>query len=220
MMNLAAFHDLPSNPNFTNHAILHLDTNEHTIALHLFTAAHGHSQRFYMDRTRFASWLSEKPAESFLDADMAMFLKAYRADAAVQFRVSFVSVHMDSSITGYLLSFSVPVGTLEQALMGMSVKLLVDTAQSCTQAKLHFSSGAQARIASYCSDKILRRALSKALRDAFHYGCSSDITLYGENDGFFFREESGICGGLIHHTSTIAGRNGERYPCHSFTVHT
>lgn len=210
-----------TNRNFTDHAILNLSADEHTIVLHAFTAAHGHSQRFYMSTMRFASWLRQKPSESFLDVDLAMFLQAYRIDDnKVFFRVSFTRISGDNTLSGYQLSFDVPVETLEQVLTGASARLLVDTVSRHEQARLHFSASAQAQIAVYAKDQKKRRALSKALRDNFSYGRSSKITLYGDIDGFYFVEEDGICGGLVHHTSTVRGRDGKTHTAHSFSVHT
>jgi hypothetical protein len=65
-----------------------------------------------------------------------------------------------------------------------------------------------------------RRALSKALRDNWHWSREETISLYADwNNSFFFQAET-ISGGLCQHTDTITGKDRKPRDRIRYSVHT
>lgn len=64
-------------------------------------------------------------------------------------------------------------------------------------------------------DKLLRRAFLKAIRQSFIWGHDSTVTLFPDYDGFFFREDHGICGGLIISRYQVGAHEAVRFSIHT-----
>lgn len=174
-----------------NSIILYLDpANEDFISLSTYAPERGHSIRFLICRNGLREWLSH-PSRSFLNRDL---------DNSLQFRIDGDIIHADimwcsvnslDEVSGYRQRFSFPESALKEALYeDKPAKLLIRTNAPVPQSSLVFSSGARDLIRDISSDKLKRRALSKALRRSFHYG-PSVIYLYRDSKtDFFFRETS------------------------------
>ncbi len=69
-------------------------------------------------------------------------------------------------------------------------------------------------------NKLERRALSKALRDNWHWSHSEQVNLYADwNNSFFFDTET-ISGGLCKHTDMLTGKDGYPRERIRYSIHT
>ena len=98
-------------------------------------------------------------------------------------------------VTGFRQTFELPADLIRRAMDGERVTYLYYPQTQTTKIVVK-----RDELRGIISDPLKRRALSKALRDYFHYGADEIVTLYkdGAND-FVFRTRSGYpsCGGLI-----------------------
>lgn len=112
-------------------------------------------------------------------------------------RVTFDFAWLDGvgdRITGFRQAFELPTDLIRRAMDGERVTYLYHPQTRTTKIVV------KRELTEIISNPSKRRALSKALRDYFHYGADEVVTLYkdGAND-FVFRTRSGYpsCGGLI-----------------------
>ena len=119
-------------------------------------------------------------------------------------------------LAGHQESFELPAELLFAAIGGNpGIRI---TNRSVIQCPITIRPSAQRMIKDL--NKLERRALSKALRDNWHWSHAEPINLYADwNDSFYFDSET-ICGGLCRHTDTITGKDGNPHQRIKYTVHT
>ncbi len=164
-------------------------------------------------------------AKSFLDgtnpilydADLNNFLSVYYVDAdTLLFRVYWLNNTGSDQLAGHQESFELPAEMLFAAVSGNPGKRI--TNRSVFQCPITIRPSAQRMIKDL--NKLEHRALSKALRDNWHWLHPEPINLYADwNDSFYFDSET-ICGGLCRHTDTIKGKDGNPHQRIKYTVHT
>ena len=184
------------------------------ISLTTLSRQHGKSQRFLLCKANLKAFLDGTVPELY-DADLNNFLHGCYADAeTVHLRITWLTG--SEKLTGYREYFDLPVMLLVAAVNDLTSKYLVHNEP--TQCPIKLSSSAQKMIQDL--DTLEHRALSKALRDNWHWSYPEPITLYADwNDSFYFHSES-ICGGLCRHASTVQGSDRKPHLCIRYSVHT
>lgn len=172
------------------------------IRLRTYSRIRGLSRTFIIERKKLACALE---GQSVVDADIDGFIEAYQQRANKITLVLYWLFRNTSNddITGYMQLMHVPVDVLKhviQAEDGVTVKYLYMYDQR-RKAIIH-ADGATKTIRQIQSDKRIKRAFSKALRD--HFDWSDDDTVYLFSDGLYdiyFACEGcwPIHGGLILH---------------------
>lgn len=207
----------------TNNILVKLAPSGNFILLTTYDRVHGRSSTFYLTKSRVFYWLEyEEEAEDVTEVDALSSFHAYRVREGYAYvRVVWATAHSGDCVSGYYQSFELPLELFQRVCEGEGVTYMVKDYPVMTQARITLSDNAQEMISLYGRKK--RRALSKALRNAFCYGPDSTVTLYADFGGFFFIAEGGICGlrgGLILHEKTVTGSNGSTYTGYGFSVHT
>ena len=153
--------------------------------------AHGASQRFLASKRGLSKlW----DGELFLETDLHNVMKASEYNGCTHIKFWWVREKWNREIEGYMQTFMVANTDICAAFDNPEpVKLLVDNEYK--PCKICITDAAQAEIGQLSHDK--QRALRKFMRDAFRWK-DSEVTIYRDgNRDFFFREEGGICGGII-----------------------
>ena len=184
------------------------------ITLTTVSRRYGKSQRFLLLREALFAFINFD-APVLYDADLNSFLRGYYISGdTVTFRITWLTG--SEFVSGRVETFDLPVSVLKAVLQEQAVKHLVD--QSVMQCRIILKPSAQRLIRQL--NRLERRALSKALRDNFHWSREETITLYEEwNNNFYFQTET-ICGGLCQHTDTIIGKDGKPRQRVRYSVHT
>ena len=181
------------------------------------------TSRQYHRNPRFL--MSIELARSFLDgtnpilndADLNNFLSVYYVDAeTLLFRVYWLQNIGGDRFAGHQESFELPAEMLSAAINGNPARNI--TNKNVSQCPVTVKPSAQRMIRSL--NKLERRALAKALRDNWHWSHAEPIDLYADwNDSFYF-DSATICGGLVHHTDTITGKDGNPRKRIRYSIHT
>lgn len=118
-------------------------------------------------------------------------------------------------VTGFRQTFELPAELIRRAMDGEKVTYLYRPNYAPPKIVVQRTS------ASIVGDSLKRRALSKALRDNFHYRNAGTVVLYKDGpDDFFFRvDNERLSGGLIlsQRSRQINGRERTGY---YYSVHT
>ena len=191
--------------------------------LSIFTIdkAHGRSQRFLIKASMLGEWLNSNDGTTLTDCDLHNFLSVYRFNRdTVTMRFSWLSANSRNDLKGYQQTMLVPADQLYRALRGFRPRVLVEP-DVIPQSKLRFTGSAQGLIARISQDKLNKRALSKALRDNFHWRDAYAVTFSADwGMSFAFYDETGMHGGLVRHERTVRGKDGKAYVAVKYEVHT
>jgi hypothetical protein len=187
------------------------------IRFRTYSRINGCSRTFIIGREKLACALE---GQSVVDADCDGFLEVYQQrDNKITLVFYWLSVSTNNDITGYKQMMLVPVDVLEHVVRakdGVTVKYLYQGNQR-RKAIIH-ADGASKTIRQIQTDKRIKRAFSKALRD--HFDWSDDDTVYLFSDGFYdiyFTCEGcwPINGGLILHHYQRNGQDRVVYAVHT-----
>ena len=189
--------------------------DEHFIVLTTLSRRYGRSTRFLISREALAAFVAEDQGHLY-DHDLSRFLVLYRSDeTTVDVQISWLRSSGNDQLSGRLECFELPLDILRAAL-DQPVRYLADNA--VYQCPVLLSPSAHKMFTRL--DHQERRALSKALRDSFHWRHRENITLYADwNKDFCFRADL-ISGGLCRHEDEIIGRDGKLYHRIKYSVHT
>ena len=159
------------------------------LGIKTYSRENGRHGRFLLRRELIEELLSEKSPGEIYDSDMNSFIVVRLRDNSLLFQIYWLYEYSEQVLTGLRQSFTLSIPAVKDLLTVRNV----------------------------LPDKRKKRALSKAMRDAFQWP-GEHVVLH--NDGgcnFFFTTQStfAICGGLIMHEGT---KNG--YPAVYYSVHT
>ena len=183
---------------------------------------HGRSQHFLIRADRLRGWLNHPDGTSLIDCDLNNYLAMHRfSPNKVTMRFTWLTLHDSHGdhLHGYQQTVIMPLDKLEKALIGFRVKALIDS-EVIPQCKLSFSESAQERIALICREPKEKRALCKALREAFHWRDTDEVYLVADWKRDFYFTTDDMNGGLCRHESTVKGRNGKAYTAVKYAIHT
>ena len=151
------------------------------------------------------------------DCDLNNFLSAhYIDDETLLFRVSWLNNTGNDQLMGHQETFEIPAYLLADAINGAPGKHL--TSKAVTQCPIILKPSAYKIIASL--DQLERRALSKALRDNWHWSYPEPVTLYADWDKGFYFTTSTLCGGLCRHADTVLGTDRKPHLRIRYSVYT
>ena len=200
-----------------NHSVLvSLAPDGNFISLTTLSRRYRCSPRFLMSIELAKSFL-DGTNPILYDADLNNFLSVYYIDAdRLLFRVYWLNNTGSDQLAGHQESFELPAEMLFAAIGGKPGKRI--TNRSAFQSPITIRPSAQRMIKDL--NKLERRALSKALRDNWHWSHTEPINLYADwNDSFYFDSET-ICGGLCRHADTVVGSDGKPHLRIRYTMHT
>ena len=192
-------------------------TSDNLFAITTYSRNAGKQGRFLILRDKLESWAGN-PTTTFYDEDCGSFLRIGNYAGKFEFKIAWMSSTGNDSFKGIWQFFTLTKAEF-YALFALkedeSDRFLRDSNKP-GKVTLDFSHAGRTlqRIAE--SNKAIRRAFSKAVRDQL---CGWEYTRTFYNDGrldFFFRDSDGMCGGLIF--SSYEDRRG--HIRHSFNTHT
>lgn len=207
--------------NFADCFLVKLSPDDRFIALSSYDICHGKSSRFLLEKSKLAELLSPN-AESVLDTDIGSYLQLIRKKAAVQFRLTFLHQNYRNDVTGYVLTFDLPIGQIHSLLNGKQIHHVEYMTAGQRKAKLFLTDSGHQKLHHYCQDKLTRHALRSFFRDSFNYDEDEKLVIHPDSwvKGFYFESDTGFNGGIVRHETTIKGKDGKVYPKVSFAVHT
>lgn len=205
------------NPNHDN-ILLKVSNDGECIAISTYDRTHGRRGRFLVVKSQLTEW---DGISTTYDMDCGNLLKMQGDNGGDSIRMEFywISSYSDGTFQGFTQSVTVPSELLfDVVYCGTSLRYLcqpdnrgasIDTRSACRTLRM------------VQSDKAAKRALSKAMRDLFHWH-GDHVTLF--NDGtrdFYFSTEGGwkINGGLILHRDMVRTPRGNFSRCH-YSIHT
>ena len=185
------------------------------IALTTISRQYSKSQRFLLCVDILKAFLNGTTPVLY-DSDLNNFLRGWYIDAeTISLRITWLGSTCNDQVSGHIERLDLPVSLLIAA-MDHPVRHLVH--KESMQCPIRLSPSAQNMVADL--DHLERRALSKALRDNWHWSYPEAVTLYADwNDHFYFHTES-ICGGLCRHTNTVPGTDRKPHLRIRYSVHT
>lgn len=186
------------------------------LGIKTYSREHGSHGRFLLRRELVEALLSENSPGEVIDTDMNSFAVVRIRDDSLVFDLYWLGEYANQSLRGLRQTFTLPRSAVENLLAGGIVTKSFLYQPPARSAKV-IHTGAARTIRNILPDKRKRRALSKAMRDAFQWPGEQVVLHYDGGCNFFFTSEKtfAICGGLILHEGT---RNG--YPRVYYSVHT
>jgi hypothetical protein len=206
------------NPNHDN-ILLKVSNDGECIAISTYDRAHGRRGRFLVVKSRITEW---DGISTTYDMDCGNLLKMQGDNSGDSIRMEFYWISMLQRRHLPRLHAKCVTVPANCSLMCCIAERRFATCASPTIAALLLIRGARCRtLRMVQSDKAAKRALSKAMRDLFHWH-GDQVTLF--NDGtrdFYFSTEGGwkINGGLILHRDTVRTPRGNFSRCH-YSIHT
>ena len=186
------------------------------LGIKTYSRENGRHGRFLLRRELIEELLMGKSPGEVYDSDINSFAVVRLRDDSLLFQFYWLYEYSEQSLTGLRQTFSLPIPVIKDLLENSIVTRSYLCKPLARSAKVdHW--GAARTVRNVLPDKRKKRALSKAMRDAFQWP-GEHVVLH--NDGgcnFFFTTEStfAICGGLIMHEGTKKG-----YPAVYYSVHT
>ncbi len=186
------------------------------LGIKTYSRENGRHGRFLLRRELIEQLLSSEKTSEVIDTDINSFILVRLQNDIFTFQLYWLSEYREQELEGLRQVFYLSRHVVEDLL----ARDIVTDTYLCRPpsrfAEVNHA-GAARTVQNALSDKRVKRALSKAMRDAFQWP-GEQITLY--NDGscnFFFTTEKGfrISGGLILHEGK---KNG--YPCVYYSIHT
>ena len=199
---------------YANAVLVTLIHDGDTIVLTTLSRQYGKSARFLIYRDALAAFINGDTPVLY-DAELNNFLRVWYVDAdTVSFRITWLSGF--EQVSGHIETLDLPVSILTAALNNEPCRYLAN--QDVHQCPVILKPSAHKMI--HHLNRLERRALSKALRDNWHWSREETISLYADwNNSFYFQTET-ISGGLCQHTDTITGKDRKPRERIRYSVHT
>ena len=191
------------------------------VALTTYCRRHGRRGRFLLILKEMQEWLLEDYGEwTLMDEDCGNVISLHVSGGTVYVQTWWLSAYGLDDVQGFSQRFSLPVETLRTLLCNETpIRYLYIPKPQNSHIVTEYASEVIRRVS---ADKLTRRALSKAMRDCFHWK-GEIVTLHpnGRNS-FYFTTAFGrrpLCGGLILHETSIHTPAGEK-PKFYYGIHT
>lgn len=186
------------------------------LGIKTYSREQGKHGRFLLKRELIEELLSGGSIDEITDTDYGSFVAVRLSNDFFVFRFYWLCEYENQVLKGVRQTFSLPKSAIEALLSGSIVTKNYFYQPMERHAKIDFTAASRT-IRNILSDRHIRRAFSKAMRDSFQWP-GELVVLH--NDGgcnFFFTTERAlrICGGLILHEGA---KNG--YPCVYYSTHT
>ena len=204
---------------FGHHAIVTISANGRFLTFRTLDAQHGRSTRMFIGADALYNWIDKPSTTAFMDYDCGSFVVMHRVnDQSVHLHQTWIQPDVMNTVRGYAQDFDLSVDDLLAALVAeFGIKRLVALDSSQGHAVFTITNGAHRQIKAL--DKQHRRALSKALRDGFHWK-GSHVCLYADWDKDFSFVDQRLNGGLCLHETRVIGRDGKLHRKLCYQVHT
>ena len=206
-----------NNPNIPN-VLIKLSADDDFIAVSTYCRRYGRRGRFLILRDRVKHVLNGNPG-TLCDSDCGNHISIHNYNNQLFLTFDWLTEYSDGTLKGLRQRIEVPCDVVATLMdTGESIRYLYHPQDP--QAHINATPAAEV-IRKVGNSPITRRALSKALRDNFHWR-SANVTLYRNYGANFYFETSSSCpmnGGLILHETTVHTPVGAR-PKLYYSVHT
>ena len=186
------------------------------LGIRTYSRENGRHGRFLLNRGLIEELLLGNRTTEVNDIDGSNYATVRLGEDSIFFQICWLCEYSNQTLMGLRQSFSLPKSAIEDLLENSIVTRSYIYQSPARSAKVNHLSAART-IRNILPDKRVKRALSKAMRDAFQWP-GDQVNLHDDGGcNFFFTTESTfqICGGLILHEGT---KNG--YPRVYYSVHT
>lgn len=180
---------------------------------------HGKNGYFYLDTASLIKWRNGDMEDWFLDLDSPSFVQMYRVEGhGYKMVITWLKgIGINNSVTGFRQYIDIPEKVLDKILCGEDAVYL--SYNDPLKSNLVLMPSGQYRASVVCRDKLVKRALCKALRNNLRYPDSSTF-LYSDFGKDFSFETDTMYGGLVYSLGYVRGKDGKRYPRVKYSVHT
>ena len=175
---------------------------------------------FYVDAAKLSAWMDDDNDPEFWDKECGNILRITynRQKYTFILEIWWMSSSTSGKITGTLQRMEVDAYTFNQAMVRDEWQKTLCKENDGEPVKFIWTESANRVLRGIQQNKTMKRALCKALAKGVLSWPNRTITFYSDfaEGSFFFREDAGICGGLICHKSKT--RNG--YDKYEYQSHT
>lgn len=193
--------------------------SEELLALTTYSRAHGHHGRFFVSVPRLRAWLEDEEGGLFFDTDCGDFLMIRRKHVGYCMTIYWLSTAGNGHVQGICQHLELTEQQMLMLLGDKPFRLLIMEQRGTT----HVDGGCAVKtLKTIQTDKLMRRAFSRAMKNCFQWGGNETVRLYSDGpNSFFFRTKSGFpaCGGLILQETKVRTPNGS-FPKMYYGVHT
>lgn len=190
------------------------------LALTTYSRTLGKRGRFLMFCKKLREWYRpHHEGDTFMDTDCGNVLMICNSGKTMNFRILWLNHYGENCISGNEQRFTLSEWEFAQLIYtDLEIARLIKPESRVSPIRMHY------HLTPILSDKLVRRAFCKAVRDGFKWGEDSQITLYPDGGKNFMFEERrngnrSIIGGLILHENTRK-HPGVIYKQLTYSVHT
>ncbi len=202
-------------PQYENDVMVALKRDENYILLKTYARNAGKSGSFYIDARKLSDWLDNEDSVEFWDMDCGNILRITYNRAKYTFTLKLWWLpSTPGKVSGVLQLVEIDAYTFNQALVRMEWMKVLCKADTSESVHFIWTESANRVLREIQKNPQMKRALCKAFAKGALNWRGSTITMYSDfaEGSFFFREDKGICGGLILHRGT--------HESMSYSVHT
>lgn len=202
--------------------MIKLYTDGDFISMSTYCRRHGRHGRFMFGAMKIRETIVSR--HTIFDSDCGSYAELYSDYDDLHICICWLSEDSGDRVHGIKQRIAIPIPLIEQILQAQEMRIKIMTKYLYQPPKPRatiVTSGALSTLRRVQTNKLKRRALSKAMRDCLRWP-GYLVRLYSDGaDDFFFQTCSGykICGGLILHESEERTRTGS-YPKLQYSVHT
>ena len=187
------------------------------VGVKTYDRAHGGHGRFLISKTTLQQLMDAPIGESRYESDCGDYLKITRLKDVLLFSFAWLNTYGDGSVRGFRQDVTIPLRKVTRTALDFSEVQKHLYTPSKPKATIKASPDAAKVIREIASNRKLRRAFSKAMRDCFNWP-GDEITLHKDSGyNFYFTTKSGYpkCGGLILHPGKTNGHSNIYYSVHT-----
>ena len=202
-------------PQYENDVMVALKRDENYVGLKTYARNAGKSGSFYIDANKLSAWLDNEDCAEFWDVDCGNILRITYDREKYSFTVKVWWLpYSPGKVSGVLQLVEIDAYTFNQALVRTNWTRILCKADTSESVHFIWTESANRVLREIQKNPQMKRALCKAFAKGALNWRGSTITMYSDfaEGSFFFREDGGICGGLILHRGT--------HDSMSYSVHT
>lgn len=205
---------------YNNNILLQMKRDGNFMLAKTYSRNDGSHGRFFIDAEKLEQWIDNDSIPEFWDKDCGNILRITYDRKKYSFILEFwwLSSGTSGKLTGTLQRMEVDAYTFNQAFVRNEWQKMLCKDDDREPAQLIWTESASRVIHRIAENKRMKRAFCKALSKGALQWAGSTIRLCSDfaEGSFFFREDGGICGGLICHKGKT--RNG--YDKYEYQSHT